>query len=1200
MRTDLFRMSGFSRTARAGCSALALALALAPWPGAAQDWQGCALVDGALPQDCTHANAGTVVARPAPPNARHEAAGDLGDLGFSISIDAAPAAPDAAPDAPRRTVAGVPAAPDRLRAVDRDLDRLGLRVQVDGLGARPMLNVSTADLRTAYRPGDRIAFRSFSNYPDWIAGAEIVVTDPERPGHPVAVLPARPNGVTPWTMPAQGPGTLLYTLRVYDGDGRLDETVPLPLTRSTAALDGPDLGGPVIAAGEAEDRTARRGIPVRGAVVTVSGEGLPDGARLTVMGDPVTADGERRFVLQRILPPGDHDLVIAMGGQSRIRSVTVPQREIFATGIAEVTLGRDLANDENWRYGRLSGFMQGVLADGTRVTAAMDTHDTELRDLFSHATRRFPGQVLRQIEDRDVWTTTGDDSAAEDLAPTSGRLYLRVEDGQSHAMWGDFRPEGDLDRMVRTDRTLYGASAGWRSRDVAADGSPRRAISAYAASTDRLSQRDLFRGTGGSAYFLSHRDIESGTETLLVEVRDPVTNTVVSSRRLVEGQDYRIDYVQGVVILSEPLSPSATGPGLVRDSALGDYAVNLVAQYDYVPASGAESGDSHGARAEAWATPVLRFGSTLAQDGAGGADNRLVGVDALWKRSEDSWLSAEIAQSEGPGFGQTLSLTGGLDLDPGSPAAGAEGLRARGMRVQGRLDLADIGGEGYVAGFADRRDRGFSSPDWAVSVGQRSEGLDGRVAIGGATALTFGAERFRDDDGRRENRARLGIDRMLSAAWQLEAEVARRDSARPGSLGRGENGDSTDAALRLTWHRGEDLSVWAFGQANLSRSGDLLEDNRLGLGAEAAITDRLRALAELSGGTQGVAGRAGLSWQASAASTYTLGWREDPTQIDNLAGGERRGLTFGAQRQVNDDWAYTTETVQSGITSRRSLASTYGVSYTPDDRWRHDAGVVTGRTREEDGTSLRRTGLSLGTRFSDGEDRSARLRGEWRRERSDDPARLARRETWMVAGDFTWRTSDDWRLVGELDSVLSEGEEDLRDGRYIEARVGYAWRPVASDRLNALFSYTYLQDLPGADQVNVDGDTDGPRQRSHILNAAFSYDLDQRWTLGVKYGYRMRRQAERDSAAFTDSRAHLGILRLDYRIVHRWDAMGELRAFHAPEAGMTEYGALTGIYREITPHARLGVGYLWGGVSDDLRSVEKAREGVFVNLIGKF
>lgn len=1193
IRADFSSMNPISKHRLVACTALVLILSLQP--GLAQrDDRGCAPVPGERPGACAYGNTGSVASPALPPDAQRDPAGDLGDLGFSISVDAAPAAPP-------RTIAGPPPPPDWPQAVvDHDLDRLDLQVSVDGLGARPVLNVSTADMRSRYRAGQAIGFRTASNYPGWIARAEVIVTDPDRPGHPIAVLPARPNGLTEWVMPADGPQELLYVLRVHDRSGRYDETAPLPLTRASAPLEGPELTGPIIAAGEGEDRTARRTIPVRGAVVTVSGQDLPAGARLTVLGEAVTPDADRRFVLQRILPPGEHDLDIAMGSQSQTHRVTVPQRELFATGIAEITLGRDSATDGSWRYGRVAGFVQGVLADGTKLTGSVDTRDTELRDMFRHGTRRFPDQVLRQIEDRDVWVATGDDSTVEDLAPTSGRLFLRLENDRGHALWGDFRPEGDLDRMVRSDRTLYGASAGWQSPETAADGSPRGRISAYAASTARLSQRDVFRGTGGSTYFLSHRDIESGTETLLVELRDRVSNTIVSSRRLVEGRDYRIDYVQGVVILNAPLSPSASGPGLVGDGTLGDRIVNLVAQYDYVPANGVGAGDSHGARAETWVTPHLRFGATLAQEAAGGADNRLGGADLLWKRNEDSWLSAEIAESEGPGFGQTLSLTGGLDLDPASPTAGAKGLRARGTHVEGRLDLAEIGGAGHVSAFWDRRDAGFTAPDWNVTVGQRSAGLDGQVGIGPATALTFGATRFRDDAGKRDDRARIGIDHRLSRHWQIEAELAHRDRANPGSLVVGENGRGTDAAARLTWHRDDDLSAWIFGQASLSRSGDMRRDDRVGVGAEAAVSDRLRALAEVSQGTQGAAGQAQLTWAASAAGSYTLGWREDPTQVDNLASGERRGLTFGAQRQINRAWTYTTETIRSGIASRRSLASTHGVSYTPDERWRHDAGLITGRVLEPDGTTMRRSGLSLGTQFSNGEDQAAKLRGEWRRERSDDPLRLAARQSWMVTGEFTWRTGDDWRLVGALDAVISRGEDELRDGRYVEAMLGYAYRPIDSDRLNALLSYTYLEDLPGADQVNIDGETDGPRQRSHILNAAFSYDLDQRWTLGGKYGFRTRRQADRDRSDQVTSTAHLAVLRADYRIVHLWDAMAELRVLHAPRASMTEYGALLAVYREIGPNARIGIGYAWGGVSDDLRGVEPAKRGVFVNLIGKF
>jgi hypothetical protein len=149
-------------------------------------------------------------------------------------------------------------------------------------------------------------------------------------------------------------------------------------------------------------------------------------------------------------------------------------------------------------------------------------------------------------------------------------------------------------------------------------------------------------------------------------------------------------------------------------------------------------------------------------------------------------------------------------------------------------------------------------------------------------------------------------------------------------------------------------------------------------------------------------------------------------------------------------------------------------------------------------------------------------------------------------------------------------------------------------------SYTFLYDMPGADQVNVDGNANGPKQRSHILNAAVSRALDDRFTLGVKYGLRHREEAPRGSDTFTRSIAHLGVVRLDYRIVHNWDVLGEVRAFAAPDADTVETAALLGVYREVGPNLRVGAGYLWGGVNDDLRSFETAREGVFLNVIGKF
>lgn len=136
--------------------------------------------------------------------------------------------------------------------------------------------------------------------------------------------------------------------------------------------------------------------------------------------------------------------------------------------------------------------------------------------------------------------------------------------------------------------------------------------------------------------------------------------------------------------------------------------------------------------------------------------------------------------------------------------------------------------------------------------------------------------------------------------------------------------------------------------------------------------------------------------------------------------------------------------------------------------------------------------------------------------------------------------------------------------------------------------------------MNVDGDVNGAKQRSHIVNAALSYDLNQQFTLGAKYGFRLREEAPRGTDSFVTSTAHLAILRLDYHVVHNWDILAEGRVMAYPKADTTEFGALLGVYRDVNDHLRLGAGYAWGGVSDDLRSLEANREGVFVNLIGKF
>lgn len=211
------------------------------------------------------------------------------------------------------------------------------------------------------------------------------------------------------------------------------------------------------------------------------------------------------------------------------------------------------------------------------------------------------------------------------------------------------------------------------------------------------------------------------------------------------------------------------------------------------------------------------------------------------------------------------------------------------------------------------------------------------------------------------------------------------------------------------------------------------------------------------------------------------------------------------------------------------------------------------------------------------------------------------RETWAFSGGYEYKVNDDWRFLANMDALYSDSaESSFRDGEYLEASLGYAYRPVMNDRLNMLFKYSYLHDLPGEDQVTANGSTDGPMQKSHVLSIDANYDLTPKLTIGGKYGYRQSRVADRGTDVFTASTAHLGILRMDWHVVHKWDVLIEGRVLYSEEIETTETGALAGIYRHVGNNAKIGVGYEWGRVSDDMTDLDYYGSGAFVNLVAKF
>jgi len=91
------------------------------------------------------------------------------------------------------------------------------------------------------------------------------------------------------------------------------------------------------------------------------------------------------------------------------------------------------------------------------------------------------------------------------------------------------------------------------------------------------------------------------------------------------------------------------------------------------------------------------------------------------------------------------------------------------------------------------------------------------------------------------------------------------------------------------------------------------------------------------------------------------------------------------------------------------------------------------------------------------------------------------RETWLFRNNLRYQLTPDWRVLGKLNYSTSDStQRRLLRRRLYEAVLGYAYRPVRNDRLNALVKYTYFHNVPTTDQVTLQDTAAEFIQKSHI------------------------------------------------------------------------------------------------------------------------
>jgi hypothetical protein len=1141
-----------------------------------------------------------------------------GEEMFSISVDGE----HVAGTAPQGAEPGN--APAELGTAD-------IQVKYDGLGGKPILNAATSASRRTFAVGEEIEFLASSNYPAYIARSEIRIFAKGRhaPDAPIAVVPVGRAGRASWTMPdvaaTQGYGDFFYVLRVYDRDGRFDETRPLTLARRAATDVKPEEPGS--APGYSDDNTAFRNIQVDGGAITVSGRDIPAGARVKVLGEDIPVDAEGRFVVQRILPVGESSVDVALVGEEGgsinfERSVNIPSSEWFYVGMADVTFGKAGGSknieevkpgeyDDVYNNGRISFYLKGKIKGSYLLTAAADTGNEELKNLFSNLDAKDPRSFLQRIDPEDYYPVYGDDSVAIEDAPTQGKFYVRLERGDNRVVWGNFKTDVRGTEFLRNDRALYGANLVLKSDKMVASGERAGELNAYAAQPGTLPFRDVLRGTGGSAYFLSHQDLTVGSETAFITVRNPVTGQVTARTQLVYGRDYSIDYFQGIVLLNRPLASTVDIGNIVRDGAIGGYDQYLEVAYEYTPSAGDVDGYVYGGRAQQWIGNNVRLGVTGAMENTGPADQKLIGGDIQFYKSERTFLEGEVAMSEGPGFGFSESLNGGLTGVESGLLGSDE--RAMAYRVLGRLDVSEIvpGAKGDLQASYAYKEKGFSSLEEIVSGDRHEVGFKGDIALNDRLSLNLYGDYLSMGGDVSQYQAGGDLTYMITEDISIAAGAQQLDADNPEE---DTDGQRTDAALRITRVLSETSSIYAFGQATLDRSGDIDLSNRGGIGGTYTFTDTLDGTAEVSYGSNGAGGRALLNYRPVAADRYYIGYALDSDNralndlLAPVADDGTGGIVAGVSRGFSERLSAYSENVFDFLADQPSLTQVYGVRYTPVPEWKLggaiESGMIWGDTAVlgYDTSELRRTALSATAVYSPNEDFVASLKGEIRfdEDQTDGGEDIT---AYYIAGRYSDALNANWRFLASADVVLSDANETLREGDYVDAAVGYAYRPVDNDRLNALARYNFVYNTPTEGDEGYGDIIDGPAQRSHIFSVDATYDLTKMLSVGGKYGLRIGEwnpdEEDGGDGGWQSSNAQLAVLRADFHVVKEWDLMLEGRALWESESQSADLGAVATIYRQIGENLDLGIGYNFGRFSDDLRDLTADDYGFFVNVVGK-
>jgi len=836
--------------------------------------------------------------------------------------------------------------------------------------------------------------------------------------------------------------------------------------------------------------------------------------------------------------PGEARLRAQMGqaeSETKVR-IVAESRPAILIGLAEMTVGQsvpevNLREEEGHYRNRLSFFYSGPIGERNLLTLSYDSQ---------RPINRTGGRDrLFQLDPLDrVYPLFGDSSTRYEAAQSNSKLYARLDRKRSYAMFGDI--EADME-----DLALVGYSRKLTGLKLHVENSQGDFVSVTGARPDTAFARDVFAAGTLGILRLSHGEVLSGSETVVLEVRDRRNPELILSREtLVRSVDYNLNPITGELFFLRYISAFDFNFNLTQ----------LVVTYEHQAA--ALSSAVYTARAR------KRFNGSGLQ----------LGFAAIVQRQDDAgsfWLS-------------------GIDGEQGLPQKGR--LRFAFARSQGEI----LGSGNFFENAGDRHDGNAFQVELNQPLNFYQGVLRARYSYASAAFLNpFGAT---VTPGAR--RGEVSLELKPLAASLLRFGVTQESNRTPTV----DNDRLTLSAAYEQLINDRVRLYFGYDHRSFDNSNAIstVESNLLTAGAELKLTDRL----QLSVKREQNLSEADPSYpdQTTIAATYQLNQWAKVFLTQRLASatimpiadfsgsgagftssGGRRETAVGIETRIGK---YTSMVgryqLENGINGVDSFAVIGLQNRLPvTEQLSLELGFERGFHVAGNGETFNSATFGFG--WQPNKDFRSSARYELR-----DRAGLGHLFAFGAAG----RINEDTTALSRFHWARSDFLG--RRGSSLEGTAAIAFRPLSSDRAGLLFSFTHRSLVQDA----ANGATP-TRDRLDALASDGYFQATNRLELYGRLALRLSANGQ-ENLPFVSTVTYLTQARIQYRLARRLDWAGELRYLIQPSSRSyrSVHGTEFGFW--VLPDLRVGLGYNFSVTGEPAGlTVIPARRGFYFTLSSK-